>query len=115
MGQVKALCEKYNVLLIADEVQSGLGRTGKVLANEHWLGSLGKKPDIVCLGKALSGGFLPASGIIADEEVMGVIGFGDHGSTFGGSALAMAVVRASIDVIQEDNLVENSAKMGSLM
>jgi ornithine--oxo-acid transaminase len=85
---VRALCDKYNVLMIADEVQTGLGRTGLMLACDHD----GVRPDIVCLGKALSGGTLPASAVLADDHVMLNIKPGEHGSTYGGNPLACAVV-----------------------
>jgi ornithine--oxo-acid transaminase len=87
VAKVKELTEKYNCLMIADEVQTGLGRTGKLFAQDWELEPLGKKADITVMGKALSGGFTPVSGIVAKDEVMGVIETGDHGSTFGGNPL----------------------------
>lgn len=89
LRKVKDLCEKYNVLLITDEVQTGLGRTGKLMCYEHDLGDV--KPDICTLGKAISGGVTPVSGILANNAVMDVIKPGDHGSTYGGNPLGMAV------------------------
>jgi len=89
LAKVKALCEKYNILLITDEVQTGLGRTGKLMCYEHDLGNV--KPDICTLGKALSGGVTPVSGIVADAHIMDTIGPGDHGSTYGGNPLGMAI------------------------
>ena len=90
VATVRELCTKHNVLMIADEVQTGLGRTGKLLATHHALppGGTAGKPDIVCLGKALSGGALPVSAVLADDDVMLCIGPGEHGSTFGGNPLA---------------------------
>ncbi len=103
-----ALCRERNVLFIADEIQSGLGRTGKMFCFEHH----GIRPDVVIVGKALSGGFYPVSGILANDDVMGVFKPGDHGSTFGGNPLAAAVGRAALRVLVEENLVENSARLG---
>lgn len=106
----KKLCEKYNVLFIADEVQTGLGRTGKKLACEHE----GVRPDIVILGKALSGGFLPVSAVLCDDEIMLNIKPGEHGSTYGGNPLACRVATEALKVLEEENLFENSIKMGEL-
>ena len=108
LKKAAALCKKHNVLLIADEIQSGLGRTGKLFAYEHD----GIKPDAVIIGKALSGGFYPVSAFLANDEVMGVFNPGDHGSTFGGNPLGMAVAREALKVLVEEKLVENSAKLG---
>jgi len=94
LKKVKALCEKYNVLLICDEVQTGLGRTGKLMGYMWDLGE--DKPDIVTLGKAISGGVTPVSGILASNEVMNTIKPGDHGSTYGGNPLGMAVAHAAV-------------------
>lgn len=110
LANVKSLCQKYNVLLIADEVQTGLGRTGKLLASYHD----NIKPDILCLGKALSGGVLPISAVLADDNIMKVITPGTHGSTFGGNPLASVVATESLKVIIEQRLSENSEKMGNL-
>ena len=88
------MCEKYNVLLITDEIQTGLGRTGKLMGYMHSLGDI--KPDICTLGKAISGGVTPVSGIVANAEIMDVIGPGEHGSTFGGNPLGMAISQAAV-------------------
>ena len=108
LKQVAEICKKNNVLLVADEIQTGLGRTGKLFACDHE----GVRPDMVIIGKALSGGFLPISAVLADQPIMGLFQPGEHGSTFGGSALAAAVGRAALKVIRDEHLVENSAKMG---
>lgn len=106
-----AICKRHNVLLIADEVQTGLGRTGKLLACEHE----GVRPDGVILGKALGGGLLPVSAFLADEAVMQVFTPGDHGSTFGGNPLACHVALTALDILEEDHLIENSAVLGELL
>ncbi len=103
-----AICRDRRVLLIADEIQSGLGRTGKLFAFQHE----GITPDAVIVGKALSGGFYPISAVLASREVLGVFNPGDHGSTFGGNPLACAIARASLRVIVEERLVERSAELG---
>ncbi|MDD5707007.1 MAG: ornithine--oxo-acid transaminase [Kiritimatiellae bacterium] len=108
LKRARQLCDERNVLLICDEIQSGLGRTGKLFAYE-WEGI---RPDGVIIGKALSGGFYPVSAFLSDEEVMGVFKPGDHGSTFGGNPLGMAVAREALSVLQEEKLVERSAKLG---
>jgi ornithine--oxo-acid transaminase len=108
LKQAAALCKKNNVLLICDEIQSGLGRTGKLFCYE-WDDV---KPDGVIVGKALSGGFYPVSAFLASEEVMGVFKPGEHGSTFGGNPLGMAVAREALKVLLEEKLVERSAKLG---
>ena len=108
LKKAAAICKKHNVLLICDEIQSGLGRTGKLFAFEHD----GIHPDGVIIGKALSGGFYPVSAFLADDEVMGVFNPGDHGSTFGGNPLGCAVGEAAIDVLLEENLAERSAELG---
>jgi ornithine--oxo-acid transaminase len=102
------LCRDANVKLMADEIQTGLGRTGRLLASE-WEGV---RPDVVMLGKALGGGVYPVSAAVADEEVMGVFNPGDHGSTFGGNPVAAAVGRASLDVIVEEKLPDRAAELG---
>jgi ornithine--oxo-acid transaminase len=94
---------------MVDEIQSGLGRTGTLFAFEHE----GVGPDVVIIGKALAGGFYPVSAILAGNEVMGVFHPGDHGSTFGGNPLACAVARAALKVLVEENMVENSARLGA--
>ncbi|GAB4469166.1 MAG: ornithine--oxo-acid transaminase [Anaerolineae bacterium] len=111
LRRVREICDEHNVLFIADEIQTGLGRTGKLLACEHE----GVRPDVVILGKALGGGVFPVSAVVADREVLGVFNPGDHGSTFGGNPLAAAVGRAALRVIVEENLVENAARMGEYM
>ena len=110
LTKAKALCEKHNVLFIADEVQTGIARTGKLLAVDHE----NVKPDILIMGKALSGGVYPISAVMANDTIMNVIKPGQHGSTFGGNPLAAAVVMAALDVIQDENLAENSQKLGKL-
>lgn len=105
---VRDLCTKYNVLFIADEVQTGLARTGKMLACDHE----GVKPDILVLGKALSGGLLPVSAVLANNEVMLTIKPGEHGSTYGGNPLACAVAMEALKVLKEEKLAENSENLG---
>jgi len=102
------LCRERRVLLVVDEVQSGLGRTGKLFAYMHE----GITPDAIVVGKALSGGFYPVSAVLARKEVLGVFNPGDHGSTFGGNPLACAVARAALKVLVDENLVERSAELG---
>ena len=104
------LCKKYNVLFIADEVQTGLGRTGKLLACDHE----NVRPDILILGKAVSGGVYPVSCVLADDEIMLTIKPGEHGSTYGGNPIAARVAMAAIDVIIDEKLVENSNRMGEI-
>jgi ornithine--oxo-acid transaminase len=108
MARARELCTERNVLLICDEIQSGLGRTGKLFAFE-WEGI---RPDGVIIGKALSGGFYPVSAFLASDEVMSVFTPGDHGSTFGGNPLGMAVAREALKVLTEEKLIKNSAKLG---
>ena len=103
-----ALCKKNNVLFIADEIQTGLGRTGKLFAHQHE----NVKPDMVIIGKALSGGCYPVSAVLSNKEILGVFNPGDHGSTFGGNPLAAAVARESLKVLVEENLIENSRVLG---
>lgn len=110
LAKAKALCEKYNVLFIADEVQTGIARTGKMLATDHE----GVRADILILGKALSGGVYPVSCVLADNAVMDIIGPGNHGSTFGGNPLAAAVAIAALKVVKEENLAENALELGEL-
>ena len=102
------ICRKNRVLLIADEIQSGLGRTGKLFAFEHE----GIRPDAVIIGKALAGGFYPVSAVLASKEVLGVFHPGDHGSTFGGNPLGCAVARAALQVLVDEKLIERSAELG---
>lgn len=112
-GYLKAaadLCKQHNVLLMMDEIQTGIARTGKMLASDHE----GVHPDILILGKALSGGVLPVSVVLADDEIMLVIKPGEHGSTFGGNPLAAAVVVAALQTVSNENLIENSARLGEV-
>lgn len=108
LTQVRALCTKHNALFIADEVQTGIARTGKLLCCDHE----NVRPDIVVLGKALSGGVFPVSAILADDEIMNCIKPGEHGSTFGGNPLACAVAMAALDVIKDENLAERAESLG---
>jgi ornithine--oxo-acid transaminase len=111
LSGVTALCNQYNVLMIADEIQTGLARTGKMLACDHEK----VRPDILLLGKALSGGTLPISAVLADDVVMLTIKPGEHGSTYGGNPLACKVAMASLKVIKDEQLAENAANMGELL
>ena len=108
LKQVAEICKRHNVLFIADEIQTGLGRTGKLFACDHE----GVRPDMVVIGKALSGGFYPVSAVLADQSLMGLFRPGEHGSTFGGNPLACSIAREALKVITEENLIENSANMG---
>ena len=108
---VRALCDKYNVLFIADEIQTGLARTGTLLACDHE----NVRPDILILGKALSGGTIPVAAVLADDIVMLQIKPGEHGSTYGGNPLACAVAMKALEVIKSEKLVENSYKMGIIL
>lgn len=110
LSKAKALCEKHNVLFIADEVQTGIARTGKLLAVDHE----NVKPDVLILGKALSGGVYPVSAVFANNDIMNVIKPGTHGSTFGGNPIAAAVAIAALEVIKDDDLTENAETMGQL-
>jgi ornithine--oxo-acid transaminase len=107
---VREICDKYNVLFIADEVQTGIGRTGKLLACDHE----NVKPDILILGKALSGGVFPVSAVLANDDIMMCIKPGEHGSTFGGNPLACKVAIAALDVIKEENLSDNADRLGNI-
>ena len=109
LREVRAICDEHQVLLLCDEIQSGLGRTGKMFAFEHD----GIRPDVCIIGKALSGGFYPVSAVLASREVLGVFQPGDHGSTFGGNPLACAVARAALKVIVDERLAERSAELGA--
>ena len=111
LTKVRALCTQYNVLFIADEIQTGLARTGKLLACDHE----GVRPDILILGKALSGGVLPVSAVLADDFIMMNIKPGEHGSTYGGNPLACAVAISALTVIKEEKLAENAEAMGQLL
>lgn len=110
LAAAKALCAKHNVLFIADEVQTGIARTGKMLAIDHE----NVKADILILGKAISGGAYPVSAVLADDNVMNVIKPGNHGSTFGGNPIAAAVATAALEVIQEENLADNAERLGKI-
>ena len=110
LSGIRNLCDKYNVLFIADEVQTGIARTGKMLATDFE----DARPDILILGKALSGGVLPVSAVLADDEVMMCIKPGEHGSTFGGNPLSCAVAKTALEVVEEENLAKNAAEMGEL-
>jgi ornithine--oxo-acid transaminase len=104
----RELCTRHNVILILDEIQTGLGRTGKLLAEQHE----GVEADLTLIGKALSGGFYPVSAVLSNSEVMGVLHPGEHGSTFGGNPLACAVARAALRVLVEEGMIENAARVG---
>ena len=108
LQEVRKICNEKNIAFILDEIQTGLGRTGKMLAEEHE----GIESDVTLIGKALSGGFYPVSAVLSNSEILGVFMPGDHGSTFGGNPLACAIARAAMRVIIEENLIENSATMG---
>ncbi len=111
LKNVAEICRRNNVLLIVDEIQTGLGRTGKLFAYEHE----GIRPDIVVIGKALSGGFYPVSAVLADRPLMGLFQPGEHGSTFGGNPLGAAVARAALRVIREEQLVDRAREMGAYL
>ena len=110
LSKAKALCEKHNVLFIADEVQTGIARTGKLLAVHHE----NIQPDILILGKAISGGVYPVSAVLANDEIMNVIKPGQHGSTFGGNPVAAAVAIAALEVVTNEKLAENAEKLGQV-
>jgi len=111
LSKAKQLCEAYNVLFIGDEIQTGLGRTGKMLACDHE----NVRPDILILGKALSGGTVPVSAVLADNEIMLNIKPGEHGSTYGGNPLACAVAIESLKVLKDENMLANAAAMGAIL
>jgi ornithine--oxo-acid transaminase len=111
LRRAREVCTRHNVLMLADEIQTGLGRTGKLLACEHE----GVRPDAVMLGKALSGGMYPVSAVVASQEVLGVFEPGDHGSTFGGNPLACVVAREALKVIVDEHLCERAAEMGEYL
>jgi ornithine--oxo-acid transaminase len=108
MSRLRQICTENNVLLIADEIQTGLGRTGRLFASDHE----GVRPDMVVVGKALSGGFYPVSAVLADSALLELFTPGEHGSTFGGNPLGMAVARAALRVLIEEKLIENAAHIG---
>ena len=109
LQRVAEICAAHNVLFVADEIQTGLGRTGAVLCCDHE----GVRPDMVTLGKALSGGFYPVSAVVADRKVLGLLRPGDHGSTFGGNPLGSAIARAALSVLIDEGLVERSREVGA--
>ncbi len=109
LAKARALCTRHDVILIFDEVQTGLGRTGRLLAEEHE----GIEADLTLIGKALSGGFYPVSAVLSNKEVLGVLKPGEHGSTFGGNPLACAVARMALKVLVEEGMIENAAAMGA--
>jgi ornithine--oxo-acid transaminase len=111
LSGIRNLCTTYNVLMIADEIQTGLARTGKMLACDHE----NVRPDILILGKALSGGVLPVSAVLADDEIMMTIKPGEHGSTYGGNPLACAVAMAALQVLKDEQMAANAAAMGELL
>ena len=110
LAGVRSLCDKYNVLFIADEVQTGIARTGKMLATDYE----NARPDILILGKALSGGVFPVSAVLADDDVMLCIQPGEHGSTFGGNPLACKVAQAALEVVLDEKLAENAYRLGEI-
>ncbi len=112
LAEVQRLCKANNVLFIADEVQTGLGRTGKLFAYMH---EQGVKPDMLIIGKALSGGFYPVSAVVSSKEILGVFNPGDHGSTFGGNPLACAVASEALDVLTEEDLPGRSRELGDYL
>ena len=109
LKRARELCTRHNVILILDEIQTGLGRTGKLLAEEHE----GIEADLTLIGKALSGGFYPVSAVLSNSEVMDVLHPGEHGSTFGGNPLACAVARAALRVLTKEGMIENAARVGA--
>ena len=108
LREAAGICREHRVLLIADEIQSGLGRTGKLFACMHE----GIRPDVLIIGKALAGGFYPVSAVLASREILGVFHPGDHGSTFGGNPLACALARTALQILVEEKLIERSAELG---
>jgi ornithine--oxo-acid transaminase len=111
LTKVQALCKKHNVLLICDEIQTGIGRTGRMLCSE-WAGI---KPDMVTLGKAISGGMYPVSCVLSSKEIMMVIEPGTHGSTYGGNPLGCAVSIRALEIMQEENLTERAQHLGTVL
>jgi ornithine--oxo-acid transaminase len=108
LREVREICTRHRVVMVLDEIQTGLGRTGRMLAEEHE----GVEADVTLIGKALSGGFYPVSAVLSNTEVLGVIQPGEHGSTFGGNPLACAVARAALKVLVEEGMIENARDMG---
>lgn len=111
LRRVRDICSKAGIMLILDEIQTGLGRTGKLLAEEHE----GIEADLTLIGKALSGGFYPVSAVLSNSEVLGVLKPGEHGSTFGGNPLACAVARMALKVLVEEGMIDNAARQGAVM
>jgi ornithine--oxo-acid transaminase len=109
LREAAEICREHRVLLMADEIQTGLGRTGKLFACEHE----GVRPDVLIIGKALAGGFYPVSAVLASQEILGVFQPGDHGSTFGGNPLACALARTALRILVDEKLVERSAELGA--
>jgi ornithine--oxo-acid transaminase len=109
LKEARAICSQNNVVLVLDEIQTGLGRTGKLLAEEHD----GIEADLTLIGKALSGGYYPVSAVLSNKEVMDVLRPGEHGSTFGGNPLACAIARTALEVLVEENMIENAATQGA--
>ena len=110
LAKAKALCDKHNVLFLGDEIQTGIARTGKLLALDHE----NVRPDILILGKAVSGGVYPVSVVMADDDIMNVIRPGQHGSTYGGNPLGAAVAKTALEVVRDDNLADNADKLGRI-
>jgi len=108
LAEIRKLCDTHDILMVLDEIQTGLGRTGKMFAFEHE----NIRPDVVTIGKALSGGFYPVSAVLAKKEVLEVFNPGEHGSTFGGNPLACSIAMAALDVIVDENLIEKSKELG---
>ncbi len=111
LRDVRRICTEHNIVMATDEIQTGLGRTGKLLAEEHE----GVQADVTMIGKALSGGFYPVSAVLSNHEVLGVFNPGDHGSTFGGNPLACAIARTALRVLVEEGMIENAAAMGEYL
>ena len=111
LKDVRRICTAHDIVMMTDEIQTGLGRTGKLLAEEHD----GVEADLTMIGKALSGGFYPVSAVLSNKDVLGVFQPGDHGSTFGGNPLACAIARTALRVLVEEGMIENSASMGSYL
>lgn len=110
LRNARELCTRYNVLMMADEIQTGIARTGKRLCCDHE----GVRPDVLILGKALSGGTMPVSAVLTDHEVMDMFQPGQHGSTYGGNPLACAVLMEALQVVEDEGLAENAAQMGKI-
>lgn len=111
LQQAYEICQQHNLLFMADEIQTGLGRTGKLLACEHE----GVRPEVLILGKALSGGFYPVSAVVADQAVLGLFRPGEHGSTFGGNPLGAALAREALTILKEERLIERSLELGAYL